>query len=143
MNDETVGGTHWSFWVISAVALMWNVFGVMNFFMQMTADMAAMPESQRAILEHRPVWSTGAFALAVVGGALGCLLLLLRKSAAFHVLVASLLAVVVATIPLLGMGIDLGLFEISMYFLMPLLVAAFLVWYSKYAENKGWISVPR
>ncbi len=143
MNDETVGGTRWSFWVISAVGLMWNVFGVMNFVMQMTADMAAMPESQRAILEHRPVWSTGAFALAVVGGAFGCLLLLLRKSAAFYLLVASLLAVVVATIPLLGMGIALGLFEISMYFLMPLIVAAFLVWYSKYAESKGWISVPR
>ena len=31
MNDETVGGVHWSFWAIGAVALMWNVTGVINF----------------------------------------------------------------------------------------------------------------
>ena len=68
MEDETVGGVHWSFWAISAVALMWNVMGVINFFMQMNADgLAAMPESQRAIVEGRPVWATGAFAIAVFG----------------------------------------------------------------------------
>jgi len=24
MNNETVRGVHWSFWLISAVALLWN-----------------------------------------------------------------------------------------------------------------------
>jgi len=44
MNDETVGGVHWSFWAIGAVALIWNVMGVINFFWQMNADaLAAMP----------------------------------------------------------------------------------------------------
>ena len=33
-----------------------------------------------------------------------------------------------------------GRFEISMMILMPLVVAAFLIWYSKLAESKGWIS---
>ena len=144
MNDETVGGVHWSFWAIGAVALMWNVTGVINFFMQMNADgLAAMPESQRAIVEGRPVWATGAFAIAVFGGVLGCLLLLLRKSAAYYLFIASLLGVIVQMIPYLGMTgstISFGPFEIFITILMPQMVAAFLIWYSKQAKSKGWIS---
>jgi uncharacterized membrane protein len=82
---------------------------------------------------------TGAFAIAVFGGALGCLLLLLRKSAAYYLLFASLLGVIVTMIYTLGVDIDFGLGEILGIILMPLVVAAFLVWYSKQAERKSWI----
>lgn len=142
MKDETAGGVHWSFWTIGVVALLWNVMGVINFIGQMNAGtLAAMPESERAIIAGRPAWATGAFALAVFGGALGCLLLLLRKSAAYYLLIASLLGVIVQTIPYLGMaGSTIAPFEVSMIILMPLAVAAFLIWYSKQAESKGWIS---
>jgi len=143
MNKETVGSVHWSFWTIGAVALIWNVMGVINFFVQMHPDaLASYPDSHRAIIEGRPAWATGAFAVAVVGGALGCLLLLLRKSAALHVFIASLLGVIVQMIPHLGVGgsnIE-GPVEIVMMILMPPVVAAFLIWYSKRARSRGWIS---
>ena len=35
MTEKTTGGVHWSFWVIAAVALIWNLMGSANFFMQM------------------------------------------------------------------------------------------------------------
>jgi len=144
MNDETIGRVHWSFWAIGAVTLIWNVMGVINFFMQMNADaLASFPESHRAIVESRPAWATGAFAMAVFGGALGCLLLLLRKSAAYYLFIASLLGVIVQLIHTLGMAsskIDFSPLDILMIILMPLVVAAFLIWYSKWAESKGWIS---
>jgi hypothetical protein len=141
MNDENVGGVHWSFWVIGAVALIWNVIGVINFFVQMNPEMLeAYRESERAIIEGRPAWATGAFALAVFGGALGSLLLLLRKSAAFYLFIASLLGVIVTMTHTLGVGIDFGPGEILGIILMPLVVAAFLIWYSKQAERKAWIS---
>ena len=144
MNDETVGGVHWSFWAIGAVTLIWNVMGVINFFMQMNADvLASFPESHRAIVAGRPAWATGAFAIAVFGGALGCVLLLLRKPAAYYLFIASLLGVIVQGIPYLGMAgsiIAYGPVEISLYILMPVVVATFLIWYSKQPESKGWIS---
>ena len=141
MNDKTVGGVRWSFWTIGAVALIWNVMGVINFFAQMNPNvLAAYRESERAIVEGRPAWATGAFAIAVFGGALGCLLLLLRKSAAYYLFIASLLGVIVTMTHTLGVGIDFGLGEILGIILMPLVVAAFLIWYSKQAESKGWIS---
>jgi hypothetical protein len=141
MNDETVGGVHWSFWAIGTIALIWNVAGVINFFAQMNPDvLAAYRESERVLVESRPAWATGAFAIAVFGGALGSLLLLLRKSAAFYLFIASLLGAIVTMIHTLGVDIDFGLGEILGIILMPLLVVAFLIWYSKLAETKGWIS---
>jgi len=140
MKDETAGGVHWSFWAIGAVALIWNVMGVINFFVQMNPDaLAAYRESERAIVEGRPTWATGSFAIAVFGGAIGSLLLLLRRSAAYYFFMASLLGVIATMIHTLGIGIDFGLGEILGIILMPLVVAAFLIWYSKHAETKGWI----
>ncbi len=139
LNDKTVR-VHWSFWVIGAIALIWNVLGAINFFAQMNPDMlAAYRESERAIIEGRPAWATIAFAIAVFGGALGCVLLLLKKSAAFYLFIASLLGVIVTMMHTLGAGIDFGLGEILGIILMPLVLAAFLIWYSKWAESKDWI----
>ena len=140
MGEKQVGGVHWSFWAIGVVALIWNLMGVMNFFMQMNADaLAAMPESYRAIIESRPAWITGAFAIAVFGGALGCVLLLLRKSAAYYLFIASLIGVVVQLVHTLGVAsgsIGVGAF---VGVGAALVVAAFLIWYSRQAKSKGWV----
>ena len=141
MNNKTADGVHWSFWVIGAVALIWNVMGVVNFFVQMNPDMvAAYRESERAIIEGRPLWATSGFAVAVFGGALGCVLLLFRKSVAFYLFLASLLGVIVTMIHTLGVGADFGVGEMLGIILMPFVVAAFLIWYSKHTDRKGWIS---
>jgi hypothetical protein len=141
MSDERVSAVHWSFWAISAVALVWNLMGVINFFMQMNPDMiASYRDSERAIIEGRPVWATGSFVIAVFGGAIGSILLLLRKSAAYYLFIASLVGVVVTMIHTLGIGIDFGPGEILGILLMPFVVAAFLIWYSRQAQNKGWVS---
>ena len=144
MNDKINNRAHWSFWVIGAVALLWNIMGAINFCVQMiNADMVAgMSESHRAIIEGRPAWATGAFAIAVFGGALGCLLLLLRKSVAFYLFIASLLGVIVQVIPHAGMvgSIIAKPSEIVMMIVMPPVVAIFLLWYSKWVRNKGWIN---
>ena len=140
MNDKNVGRIHWSFWVIGVVALLWNVMGVMNYLMQSNADtLSRYPEAARVLVESRPVWATGAFAIAVFGGFLGCLLLLFKKSAAYYLFVASLTGVVVTNVHTFTFG---GSVEIWVGSLMALVVAAFLIWYTKQAEHKGWIGWP-
>ena len=141
MNDENDVGVHWSFWAIGAVGLIWNVLGAINFFVQMNADsLAAYREVEQALIAGRPAWATVAFAIAVFGGSLGCLLLLLKKSSAFYLFIASLLGVIATMTHSLGVDVDFGPGEIVGIVLMPLAVAAFLIWYSKHAEGKGWIS---
>ena len=140
MNDKTVGGIHWSFWIISVGTLIFNVMGVINYFVQMNADsLASFPESYRTIIEDRPAWATAAFAIAVFGGSLGCLLLLLRKSAASYVFIVSLLGVIVSMMHIFNVA-GLSSFEVWMGVLMQLVVTAFLIWYSKLTESKGWTS---
>ena len=144
MNHESTGGVHWSFWVISAVALLWNIGGGINYLMQTNLEfVATLPETHRAIIEGRPVWATGGFAIGVFGGAVGCLLLLFRKSTAFYVFIASLLGVIVTmihTINVANSKIDFSPGEIIVMILLPIIVAAILIWYTKLAMSKSWIS---
>ena len=138
MTDETIGDVHWSFWAIGVIAVVFNLMGCLNFISQMNPEtVAAMPEAYRAIVEDRPLWATGAFAIAVFGGALGGVLLLRRRPSAYPVFVASLLGAAVAQIPALGMP-D---FPIEALFggLMQLVVGAFLVWYARRALGRGWV----
>lgn len=138
MNENGARKVHWSFWPIVTAGLIFNLMGCANFFSQMNADMvASMPEAYRAIVETRPAWATIAFAIAVFGGALGGVLLLLRKSVASYVLIASLIGAAGAQVPFLGMeGFPV---EAMVGGLSQLIVGAFLVWYAKWAERRGWV----
>ena len=139
MNEESVSRVHWSFWAIGAVALIFYVMGIVNFFAQMNADtVAAMPEPYRTIIEARPSWATGAFAIAVFGGALGCLLLLLRRSTAYYLFGVSLLAALVATIQF-NTAAQFNSLDALIGSLMQLVVTMFLIWYTKWIQRKGWI----
>lgn len=141
MNDKHNVKIHWSFWVTGTFMLIWNIMGCINFFVQMNPEMVALyRETEQAIINDRPVWATIAFAIAVFGGALGCVFLMLKKRLAFYLFVASLSGVVVTMIHTLGIGIEFGPGELAGIIFMPMAVSIFLIWYSKYAEKKGWIN---
>lgn len=129
---------HWSFWVICVVTLIWNVMGSINFIMQMNPDMlASYPEDAKSLVASRPIWATAAFAIAVFGGALGDILLILKKSAALYLFVASLLGVVLTNIHTTQVNSAMAILIGS---LMSLVIATFLIWYTKLVQRKGWVS---
>lgn len=144
MNNNTVISVHWSFWLISVVALLWNVGGAINYIMQMNPEFVAkLPETHRAIIEGRQVWATGGFAIGVFGGALACLLLLMRKSCSLYVFIASLIGIIVTmihTINVASSKINFNFPEILVMILLPIIVAAILIWYTKLTMNKSWIN---
>ena len=99
MIDLAAPGRHWSFWLIGAVTLIYNLAGCANFIMQMNAEaVAAMPDAIRALIEQRPMWATAAFAIAVFGASLGCIVLLLRRSIARRVFIVSFAAAVLTLV---------------------------------------------
>jgi hypothetical protein len=133
------------FWIIGIIALIWNLMGVYAYLTQayMTDEaLAALPEAQRALYDNLPAWVTAAFAIAVFGGALGCILLLLRKKLATSILAVSLIAILVQ------MTYNLFMSKASEVYgpggmIMPVMVIViglFLVWYSKSVDTKGWLS---
>ena len=83
------------FWVASGLGLVWNLAGVVAFVGEMTMDLSTLSAAERAFYETKPAWATVAFAVAVFGGVLGCVGLLLRQDWALAMLVACLLGIVV------------------------------------------------
>ena len=86
------------FIIVAAILLVWNLFGVMAYIMQVTMSpdaLAALSDEKRLLFETTPAWATAAFAVAVNGGALGCLLLLLKRNLAGFFLQLSLAGVLV------------------------------------------------
>jgi hypothetical protein len=84
-------------WLIlpSAAALGWNVFGLWQFagFLTQTQDglMAdGMTEAQAMAYSSLPSWMTIVFAIGVIGGTIGCALLVGRRRLAVPVLAISL-----------------------------------------------------
>lgn len=115
--------------------------GCINFLMQMNPEMiASYGVNEQAIITNRPVWATVAFVIAVFGGATGCVLLLSKKYAALYVFTLSLAGVAVTQAHTLTLGLSFGLGETIGIIFMPVVVAAFLIWYAKYVASKGWIN---
>ena len=131
---------HWSFWLIGTIALIWNGMGSVNFLVQLNPEMMeAYRESERAIIQDRPFWATAGFAFAVFGGAIGSLLLLLRKAFSCYFFIVSLIGVIITIGHALSQSINFEMGEIIGIILMPLIVAGFLLWYSKLAQKKSWV----
>jgi len=131
-----------SFWVISALALIWNLMGVIVYLGQafMTDDMKAMiPKDQLAIIENTPAWATAAFAIAVWFGLLGSILLLTRKKIAKTVFIISLLGVLGQLVYNFGVSNAFEVYGASGLIqpLITILISVFLVWYSKKCSDDG------
>jgi len=132
------------FWIVSVLALLWNLLGLAIFFMQinMPAEtLAAMPAEQRALYESMPRWVDGAFAVAVFGGALGSAMLLMKKRLALPLLVLSLLGLLVQMGYTYLMTPAFQVYGPSGAILPVLLVliALFLVWFARRSLARGWI----
>lgn len=125
---------HFSFWIVCALGLLWNLMGCLNYIMQTNADFVGqMPDVYQAIINDRPAWATAVFAIGVFGGAVGCILLLMRRKVAIGVLILSLLGIVgtaVFTAMLIGLVPSV---------LMSVLVGAALLWYATIAQRKAWL----
>lgn len=131
---------HWSFWAIGAFTLIWNLAGSVNFFAQMNpAILASYRPSEQLLVANRPEWATAAFALAVHGGSIGSILLMFRRFASFHLFVVSLAGVLATMVYSLGSGVTLSGGEIMGIVVMPIGVAAFLVWYARFAREHQWV----
>ena len=131
------------FRTVAIAAVIWNVLGVVAYFMEMTMSeeaMAALPEAQQALYAARPTWVTGAFAIAVFAGLGGSIALALRKGIATTIFFVSLVAVIVQMIYAIILSNMLDVMGASSA-LMPsviIVIAAALLWFSTRARTKGW-----
>ena len=145
MPDETQSAIPRSFWIIASLALVWNLLGVGAYIGHVTMTdeaIMALPEAERMLYENAPAWVTAAFATAVNGGALGCLLLLLRKAWAMPVLILSLVGIVAQMYHSFFIAKAVAVYGPGSAVMpaMVIVIGILLVWYARFATAKGWIS---
>lgn len=132
------------YWIVCGIALIWNLMGVMAYVAQVTMSpeaLQALSDDERMLYENTPVWATSAFALAVWGGVLGSLLLLLRRKLATPVLMISLAGILVQMYHAFFMSKSIEVYGPGGMVMpaMVILIAIYLVWLSNNANRKGWM----
>ena len=132
------------FWIVSTVAILWNIMGVASFFMQiMISDetLQALPINERELYDNYPLWTQIAFVFAVFGGLFGSIALLLRKKYAKPLFLISLVAIIIQMYHHLFMINSIEVYGTEAW-IMPILVfiiGILLVWFSWFCYKKNWI----
>ncbi len=134
------------FWIIAVLALIWNIIGVFFWISEhflMTEEIkAAYPPEELELINNAPSWGIYVYGIAVFGGLLASILLLMRKKMAVGIFGISLLAI------LIQMGYWIfGMDAVGVLgpqsLIMPLIVIAIAIFeyfYSKGAAGNGWIA---
>lgn len=133
------------FWIVSSLALIWNAMGVNQYLQQAynTESFRALYTlEQLALMDETPSWATAAFAIAVFGSVLACVLLLLRNKLAKLVFLIALIAI--------GVQMTHGLIisksyevtstlQTSMAIIVPF-VGLLLYLFARTSTIKGWLN---
>jgi len=130
-------------WIVGILALLWNAFGCYDYLMTVIGDqayLAKMSTDQLTYMDSLPSWLTAFWALGVWGGLVGSILLLMRNRYSVWAYGLSFIGAIV------GMGYQMFVVKMpasmtggAMAFLpwVIIIVAAFLLWYSRSEEKKG------
>jgi hypothetical protein len=135
MSEAQATKTPRHLWIVGIVALLWNLMGAMDYVMTKTKNEAYMGQFSPEQLEFfygLPTWLVAFWALAVWGGVIGVILLLMRKKLAVPVLAVSFLSMVVTSIHNYGFagGADvvggMGLFFSAVIFVIALALVIYV-----------------
>lgn len=145
MTAAGIGGarTPWHLWAVGVVAILWNGFGCFDYTMtQLQGDawLTSMKMTQPQIdyFHAMPAWTHAAWAIGVWGGALGGLLLLLRRKWAMPVFVVSFLGWLAGAV--YAFGLSNGMEMMGDMWPMQIVIGAacvFFIWYAWTMSNKG------
>ncbi len=132
------------FWIVSVVALVWNLLGAMAFVMQLTMSdeaKAQLPELEQAMYASAPSWYMPAFCFAAMAGVLGCVCLLLRKRFALTLFLMSMVGIIAQQIymfVLSDIGKSMNGGQLGMTLSIPV-VGVLLIWFARSSVAKNWL----
>ncbi|MFL6862050.1 MAG: hypothetical protein ACJ8DZ_03530 [Allosphingosinicella sp.] len=126
MDDAMKPAVPGWFWIVAAIALLWEGLGCYAYLMQIST-----------VDDATPMWVTASFAVAVWVGVVGALLLLMRQKMARSAFAVSLLAVIVQLAGMLFVMKPQGGQPPVIY--AAVAIGAVLLWFSDMAAKRGWL----
>ena len=145
MTTSNTNPPKW-FWIASALALVWMIFGVLAWgadLMMDSATLAEMSAAQQQLYANRPQWLFVVYAIAIFTGFVGAIGLLMRKRWAVAAFAVSLCAIVVQFGYTLTAMDAIGLLGPASALPFPIVIftiGALLLGLSIKAKDAGWLS---
>jgi hypothetical protein len=144
MSDELNSKPPVSYYVIAGVFLVWNLIGLMFYYMQVTMTpevmVANFTPDQIDFMNSEPAWATAAYATAVNAGVIGAILLLLRKSLARPLFMLSFVAVLLQDLNAFILTDAIAVWGTSGLYLPALVIVICIteIWYSSSVANRHY-----
>ncbi|MDA0316067.1 MAG: hypothetical protein O2906_01020 [Bacteroidetes bacterium] len=129
------------YWLISIIALLWNFMGIIAYLGQAYMSDEALkmlPEENQLYFSNVPAWVTASFAVAVFGGFIGSIGLIIRKKWAYFLFLTSFLALVAQHI--YNFFIQNYIEMTGSEMILPIvtfIVAVLLIYFSKQKSQQG------
>ena len=130
-------------WYMAAaiVSLLFMLMICFGYGVHATTDPATLALDERALFEAEPSWVSGAFGLTGFAGAIGAILLILRRKAAQAAMLVSLLSACVwfsglMLVPKLRDLLMTG--EIAMAIAVTAIVWT-IFWFARHSRQRGWL----
>jgi len=122
------------FWIVAMTALLWHLVGCWTYIRQHDpSNIAQMPEVYQFIVNNRPPWATAAIATSTFGGAVGSILLLLRRKIAVELFTLSLLGTTASSYFTLRVS-GLDIMTISAF-----IMSLGMMWFAVISRQHRWI----
>jgi hypothetical protein len=131
-----------AWFTLGAIAsLLFMAFGCAALAMQVRADPSTLPLDQRALFEAEPAWVLAASGAGFIAGALGGLLLLMRRKLALPLLLLSLIAMLVWLAGMLATPRFRDLLSIDQIAALLVVVALSwtIYWFARHSRQRGWL----
>ena len=139
---ETVK-TPWHLWVVGVVGFLWSAMGALDYVMTQTRNekyMSAFTPEQLSFFYSLPTWAEATWAIAVWGGVVGAILLLLKMRVSVWIFLTSFVAMLITAFQnyVLSNGMEVMGDAFSLVFTAVIfLIALGLYLYSRAMLRKG------
>jgi hypothetical protein len=132
------------FWVIAAVALLWNLIGFVIFLSEVFAQeamMESMTEKQKEWTRSTPSWIYFVFAISVSTGLAGSICLLMRKASSVLLFTISFVAVLIQMLYTMLIAGGLQVMGPSGAVMPAVVIILSIAWllFSQFSKGKGWL----
>ncbi|NQU31835.1 MAG: hypothetical protein HQ521_01260 [Bacteroidetes bacterium] len=143
MEDKKTKIPKW-YWIVAVFVLLWNLMGVGSFYIHtfITDEaMQALPIAEQDLYNSYPLWTKIVFAIAVFGGAIGSIGLVIKKKWAKSAFIISLLVIIPQMIHDLFFTNARDVYgPVSVVMpIMVIVIGVLLVWFSAFGIKKGWL----
>ena len=144
MNEQQKVSVPMWFWVIAAVALLWNIMGCVILFSEVFAQeamMESMTEEQKEWSRSTPSWIYFVFAISVSAGVAGSICLLMRKRLSVLLFTISFVAVLIQMVYTMLIAGGLQVMGPSGAVMPAVVILLSIAWllFSLFSKGKGWL----